>query len=271
MANKKLVEAQEQRLEHVEEATARLGNALTGGRGHVVEGVDELAEAAGQGRRAREAGGSLVYSAEVAVESAVHAGETGATQARETGDAHTVDPGLNAAHPGAPKPRGLVHLYCGDGKGKTTAAMGLALRALGHGRRVTVVQFLKDGTSGEIGPLSDLGAAVFAGKAPGFVFQMTDDQKAETRLLQNEHLKAALELESDLLVLDEACAAWSLGMVDHDLLKKAVLERPEGCEVVLTGRDPASWMRDAADYITEMRVLRHPYDRGVPAREGVEF
>lgn len=170
-----------------------------------------------------------------------------------------------------PQPRGLLHLYCGDGKGKTTAAVGLALRALGHGRKVTVVEFLKDGTSGEVGPLTDLGAVVYAGKAPGFVWQMTKEQRDATRLLQTEHLKAAMELENDLLVLDEACAVWNLDMVDRDLLKKAVLERPEGCEVVLTGRDPADWMTEAADYMTEMRELRHPYERGVQAREGVEY
>ena len=178
---------------------------------------------------------------------------------------------MDAAHGGAPRRTGLLHLYCGDGKGKTTAAVGLALRALGHGRKVTVVEFLKDGTSGEVGPLTDLGAVVYAGKAPGFVWQMTKEQRDATRLLQTEHLKAAMELENDLLVLDEACAVWNLDMVDRDLLKKAVLERPEGGEVVLTGRDPADWMTEAADYMTEMRELRHPYERGVQAREGVEY
>ena len=69
----------------------------------------------------------------------------------------------------------------------------------------------------------------------------------------------------------EACAAWQLGMADPDLLRRAVLERPAGREVVLTGRDPAPWMREAADYSTEMRCHRHPYARGVLAREGVEF
>ena len=78
--------------------------------------------------------------------------------------------------------RGLVHLYCGPGKGKTTAAMGLAVRALGQGLRVTVVQFLKSGTSGELEPLRRLGATVFSGKAgTKFVSQMTEAEKQETR------------------------------------------------------------------------------------------
>lgn len=167
--------------------------------------------------------------------------------------------------------RGLVHLYCGDGKGKTTAAMGLALRALGRGRKVAVVQFLKDGTSGEVDVLRRLGATVLSGEVAGFVFQMTGEERMSARQVQDGCLADALGLGADPLVLDEACAAWSLDMVDRDLLRRAVLGRPEGCEVVLTGRDPAAWMRDAADYITEMRALRHPYDRGVEAREGVEF
>lgn len=170
------------------------------------------------------------------------------------------------------KEQGLLHLYWGEGKGKTTAAMGLALRALGAGLRVTVVQFLKSGTSSELKPLRRLGAAVYGGKAgTKFVFQMSEEEKAATRALQDANLRAALEAPCDLLLLDEACAAWQLGMVDGALLRRAALERPAGREVVLTGRDPAPWMADAADYSTEMRCHKHPYQRGVPARKGVEF
>jgi len=168
--------------------------------------------------------------------------------------------------------RGLVHLYWGDGKGKTTAAMGLALRALGAGRKVVIVQFLKGGQSGEIPLLRSLGAEIFRGKAGmKFSFQMDEAEKAETWALQTEHLRQALDCEADLLVLDEACAAWQTGLVDRELLQTAVLEKPAGREVVLTGRRPPEWMREAADYSTEMHCHRHPYERGVPAREGVEY
>lgn len=167
---------------------------------------------------------------------------------------------------------GLVHLYWGAGKGKTTAAMGLALRALGAGRRVAVVQFLKGRDSGEIPLLEGLGAQVFRGKAgTKFSFQMTGAEKAETRALQTDHLRRALALDAELLVLDEACAAWQTDLIDRDLLRAAVLDRPEGREVVLTGREPPEWMREAADYVTEMRCHRHPFEQGVPARRGVEF
>ena len=97
---------------------------------------------------------------------------------------------------------GLIHIYCGDGKGKTTAAMGLALRALGSGKKVVIVQFLKGGKSGEIPLLEQLGATVYRGKAgQKFVFQMNDAEKAATRALQDRNLTVAMAQEADLLVL----------------------------------------------------------------------
>ena len=167
---------------------------------------------------------------------------------------------------------GLIHLYHGDGKGKTTAAMGLAVRALGCGRRVVIVQFLKGGATGELEPLQTLGATVYRGKAgQKFVFQMNEAEKAATRALQNKNLAAALAQPCDMLVLDEAGSAWELDMVDKDLLQQAVLHRPAGQECVLTAHAAPGWMLDAADYITEMCCRRHPYEKGIPARKGVEF
>lgn len=168
--------------------------------------------------------------------------------------------------------KGLVHLYCGDGKGKTTAAMGLALRALGQGMRVVVVQFLKNGTSGELEPLKKLGAAVYSGQ-PGakFTFQMNAEEKAQATKENNARLAEALQQPCDLLILDEICAARNSGMVDEALAKQAVLERPQHREVVLTGRNPEAWMVEDADYITEMQPRRHPYEQGIPARKGIEF
>ena len=161
---------------------------------------------------------------------------------------------------------GLLHLYYGDGKGKTTAAMGLALRALGSGKRVVIVQFLKGGQSGEIPLLEQLGATVYRGKAgQKFVFQMNEAEKAATRDLQNQNLAAALAQPCDLLVLDEAGSAWELDMVDKDLLQQAVLHRPAGQECVLTAHAAPAWMLDAADYLTEMCCRRHPYQKGIAA------
>ena len=151
---------------------------------------------------------------------------------------------------------GLLHLYYGDGKGKTTAAMGLALRALGSGKKVVVLQFLKGGQSGEIPLLEQLGAKIYRGKAgQKFVFQMNEAEKAATRDLQNKNLAAALTQPCDMLVLDEAGSAWELDMVDKALLQHAA----------------PGWMLDAADYLTEMCCRRHPYQKGIAARKGVEY
>ena len=166
----------------------------------------------------------------------------------------------------------MKHLYWGDGKGKTTAAMGLALRALAAGKKVVIVQFLKSAVSGEITGLEKLGAVVYRGKSEQkFVSQMTDEERAVTREIQTENLKKALSENADLLILDEACAAWKYDMVDRELLRSAVESPVEDREIVLTGREPADWMRETADYETEMRCHKHPYSRGVKARKGVEL
>ena len=165
----------------------------------------------------------------------------------------------------------MLHLYWGNGKGKTTAAMGLALRALGHGRRVVIVQFLKDGTSGEIAPLRAAGAAVYACPNAKFTWLMDEADKAAAREASSRALGQALAEPFDLLVLDEACAALKSGILGETLLRRAVAFAKNGREVVLTGRDPAPWLQDAADYSTEMRAHKHPYADGVAAREGVEY
>ena len=165
----------------------------------------------------------------------------------------------------------MLHLYWGNGKGKTTAAMGLALRALGHGRRVVIVQFLKDGTSGEIAPLRAAGAAVYACPNAKFTWLMDEADKAAAREASARALGQALAEPFDLLVLDEACAALKSSILDEALLRRAVAFAKNGRKVVLTGRDPAPWLQDAADYSTEMRAHRHPYADGVAAREGVEY
>ena len=165
----------------------------------------------------------------------------------------------------------MLHLYWGDGKGKTTAAMGLALRALGHGRRVVVLQFLKDGTSGEIALLRRCGAEVHACPNAKFTWLMTEAERTEARQHNTAALRAALDTPFDLLVLDEACAACKNDLVEEALLREAAARAEQGAEVVLTGREPAAWMQDAADYSTEMKCHRHPYQKGIKARKGIEY
>ena len=165
----------------------------------------------------------------------------------------------------------MLHLYWGDGKGKTTAAMGLALRALGHGRRVVILQFLKDGSSGEIEMLRRCGAAVYACPNAKFTWLMTDAERAEARRTNTRTLQTILQGSFDMLVLDEACAALKSNILDEALLRKAAAFAKDGREVVVTGRDPAPWLQDAADYSTEMQMHKHPYTQGIAAREGVEY
>ena len=127
------------------------------------------------------------------------------------------------------------------------------------------------GITGESPLLAQLGGEIYRGRAgQKFVFQMTPGEKAGTRDLQNQNRAAAIAQPADLLILDEAGSAEELDMVDVDLLKKAVLERPSGCECVLTAHTPPQWMLDAADYSTAMKCHRHPSQKGIKARKGIE-
>lgn len=174
------------------------------------------------------------------------------------------------------KTSGLVHLYCGDGKGKTTAAVGLAVRHAGHGGKVVFAQFLKDGSSGECRVLAKLGVTVLAANPVGkFSFRMTEEEKAETAAALGRTFDAAtgfaVRERATLLVLDEICAAVNCGFLPEKTLTEFLESRPDSLEVVLTGRDPSENLQVYADYITEMKKRRHPFDEGVAAREGIEF
>lgn len=172
---------------------------------------------------------------------------------------------------------GLIHLYCGDGKGKTTAAVGLALRCVGHGGKVTFAQFLKDGTSGECRLLAAMEGvtALSANPSRKFYRRMTDLERIQTADAIRRTFTAATAFavreQVNLLILDEICAA-----IQYDFLEEAkVLSfldgKPTTLEVVLTGRKTSDEIVKRADYITEMVKRRHPFDRGIVAREGIEY
>ena len=174
--------------------------------------------------------------------------------------------------------QGLIHIYFGNGKGKTTAALGLALRASGCGKSVVVVQFLKDWKSGELAPLASLpGVTILRGKAPGgvFVHEMDEEAKRETKSIHDSNLKQALDMQRegkcDLLVLDEAIDAYRLGLLDEKMFNQLLDGKPEPLELVITGHNPDASILERADYVTEMVKHKHPYDLGVAARKGVEF
>jgi cob(I)alamin adenosyltransferase len=173
--------------------------------------------------------------------------------------------------------KGLIHLYYGYGKGKTTAALGLAMRAAGSGKSVVIVQFLKDTNTSELKSFSRVPEITLlrGTAAKVFVRDMTPEQLEETKKLQEANLREAIGyVESgncDLLILDEALDAYQLGLLDPELFWDAILRKPEALEVVVTGHRPDERLVEAADYVTEMVKIKHPYDKGVFARKGVEF
>ncbi len=173
--------------------------------------------------------------------------------------------------------QGKLHIYCGDGKGKTTAAAGLALRCAGSGRKVVFVQFLKDGTSSEIKILRQIpGIEVLTCPENfGFTFRMTEETRARAaaayQALFDRAVRRAEEVQADLLVLDESIGAYQAMLLDPRAVLTFLCEKPAHLEVVLTGRDPGEELLGLADYVTEMRCIRHPYAQGLPAREGIEY
>jgi len=174
--------------------------------------------------------------------------------------------------------KGLIHFYYGNGKGKTTAALGLALRAAGCGKKVIIIQFLKDWKCGELDSLSYLpNVTVFRGKSSGsaFVRDMSDEEKAVTKATHDENLSKALELQKkgqcDMLVLDEAADAYAQGVLDPGLFVGLLDNKPETLELVITGHSADERLIGRADYVTEMVKHKHPYDMGVTARRGIEF
>ncbi len=173
--------------------------------------------------------------------------------------------------------KGLIHLYYGYGKGKTTAALGLSMRAAGSGKNVVIVQFLKETNTSELASFSHIpNITILRGTAAkGFVRNMTPEQIEETRKMQNANLHSALDRvksgSCDLLILDEALDAYQLGMIDSELFWDTILNKPEDLEIVITGHKPDQKLIDVANYVTEMVKIKHPYDKGVFARKGIEF
>jgi len=171
---------------------------------------------------------------------------------------------------------GLVHYYYGDGKGKTTAALGLALRAAGADRRAAVVQFLKGSPYSEIKSLEKLGIEVCQTKAvKKFVFQMNDEEKLsaanDCKAALDFAIKAAIGGEYDLVVLDEVTDAIAVGLLDEAALIGLIENHSDKTEIVMTGHVPNEKVVERADYVTEMAKRKHPYDRGIMARKGIEF
>ncbi len=176
--------------------------------------------------------------------------------------------------------KGLVHIYTGEGKGKTTAAAGLAVRAAGHGMKVLFVQFFKEDSapSGEKSFFQDLAServTVLRSNCrhPFFTGDKTDEE-AVVAAIKGTFLKVRESVAAggmDLLVLDEIMAVLKGGWIPLDEFIDFIESRPPGLEVALTGRDAPPELVSISDYVTEMLKIKHPFDEGIGARKGFDF
>ena len=168
--------------------------------------------------------------------------------------------------------QGLVIVHTGEGKGKTTAALGLALRAFGAGLKVLILQFIKGGqTYGELDALKLLQIEI---RQCGLGFTKSGDI-SEHKTAAQETLKFAQdEIISgnwDLIILDEINYAVKFGLITENEMLNLLKIRPLELHLVLTGRDATEKLIDAADLVTEMKLIKHPYQRGIKAQRGIEF
>lgn len=169
---------------------------------------------------------------------------------------------------------GLIHLYYGLGEGKTCSAYGLATRCANHGYKVITTAFLKNNNSGEV-----LGKnkydVVSAKTSFGFWWDLDDIQKQELSNEAKSRLIYAFEKckreEYDMLVLDEVTDLIDVGAINENLLLDLIKEKPSGLEVVITGHKKIESIALISDYITEFVCEKHPYDKGVVFREGIEY
>jgi len=174
--------------------------------------------------------------------------------------------------------QGLVHIYTGDGKGKTTAAVGLGIRACGRGLRVLMVQFLKGSPTGEVKTIEKLnpGFVIHRGnEIKKFTWEMSMEELEEAKRVQQEIFNYAGSAASsnawDMIILDEIMAAVAADMVSIADVAGFIKSKPCDLEVVLTGRNAPNELIQLADYVSEIKAVKHPMDKGIPAREGIEL
>ena len=173
--------------------------------------------------------------------------------------------------------QGFIHVYMGDGKGKTTAAVGQCVRAAGAGLRVVFVQFMKGRKTSELNSLQRLeNLKILRSEEDfGFYAQMSEGDRTEITRIHNRLIDEVTTLVNegscDLVVLDELTYPYEWNLIRRESVEELICHKPEQLELVITGRNPAPIMLEQADYITEMKMIRHPYEQGITAREGIEF
>jgi cob(I)alamin adenosyltransferase len=170
---------------------------------------------------------------------------------------------------------GLMQVYTGEGKGKTTAALGMAMRAWGHGMRVCVIQFMKRGEEyGEVEALRRMGGIeLYQFGADHLIFK--GKHCKEDMEMAERGLRMAMDVlrsdDFDMVILDEINVAMDFGLITTNEVLGVVRSRVSGVEVVLTGRNAPAEIMAEADLVTIMKMQKHPYESGVMARKGVEF
>ncbi|PLV60195.1 cob(I)yrinic acid a,c-diamide adenosyltransferase [Thermotoga sp. KOL6] len=169
--------------------------------------------------------------------------------------------------------RGYVQVYTGDGKGKTTAALGLSVRAACAGLKVFIGQFLKGSETSELKInefFSNIEIVQYG--TPDFVFgKPRKDQIERAKKGLDDAQKRISSGEYDIVVLDELCVAIHLGFFSREEIEALLNSKPEHVELVITGRYAPEWLMERADLVTEMREVKHYYKKGISARKGIEF
>lgn len=173
------------------------------------------------------------------------------------------------------KQTGLVHLYCGNGKGKTTAGIGLCTRAAVYGYKVLIYQFMKDNTTSERNVLKlSQNVTIMDGlDEEKFSICLTDEERKERLDFYTEQFKKVTQEAGqgyDVLLLDEAIYTIRAKLLDENVVLDYLRNKPENLEVILTGDMPSKVLIEAADYVSEIKKIKHPYDKGQQARMGIE-
>jgi cob(I)alamin adenosyltransferase len=171
---------------------------------------------------------------------------------------------------------GLIHIYTGDGKGKTTASVGLGIRCAGSGGKVVFAQFIKNNQSSELNILRHMPdfQVITSDRTFGFISRLSENDKNEAKEVYSNLLARVIEhvrlKDCRMLILDEIIGACNYKVIDQQYLIDFLNSKPGNLEVVLTGRNPADELIELADYVSEIKKVKHPYYHGIHARIGIE-
>lgn len=173
--------------------------------------------------------------------------------------------------------KGLIHIYTGDGKGKTTAALGQGIRAAGNGLKVYMVQFLKTSLTGELETIKKIdNFYVFRFETPkNFFWNLTAKEKTKLKEETNEAIsfinKTIETNDCDVLILDEFFGSLSNSLIDKEEFMKILNKKPINMEIIMTGRNAPIEFIELSDYVSEIKMIKHPYQKGINSRKGIEY